>query len=241
MPLLIHGEVTDPRCRYFRPRGGVHRARARTAGRATCRALKIVFEHITTAGAADFVDAAAANVAATITPQHLHHQPQRHVRRRHPPACSIACPSPSARSIASRVRKAATSGSPKFFLGTDSAPHAAKPRKPPAAARASSMRPTPSKAMPTVFDEEGALDRFEGFASEHGPRFYGLPLNDGTVTLERRASRCRRRSKAWCRSRPAKRWAGGKLQKRQVRAHSSRGISGSNDYEPFWELRQSLP
>ena len=84
------------------------------------------------------------------------------------------------------LRAAATSGSPKFFLGTDSAPHARRGARKSACGCAGIFNaPFALESYLAVFDEEGALDRFEGFACEHGPRFYGLPLNEGTVTLER--------------------------------------------------------
>jgi len=86
------------------------------------------------------------------------------------------------------VRRAATSGSPKFFLGTDSAPHARDAKESTCGCAGIFNAPFALESYATVFDQDGALDRLEGFASEHGPRFYGLPLNDGTVTLERRPS-----------------------------------------------------
>jgi dihydroorotase len=84
-----------------------------------------------------------------------------------------------------RCVAAATSGDPRFFLGTDSAPHADAPRKAPAAARAASPRRTRCRCLAHVFEEEGALDRLEGFASLHGPAFYRLPPNEDRITLER--------------------------------------------------------
>ena len=83
------------------------------------------------------------------------------------------------------VRRAATSGSPKFFLGTDSAPHAVERMESACGCAGIFNAPFALETYAAVFEEEGALDRLEGFASEHGPRFYGLPLNRGTVTLER--------------------------------------------------------
>ena len=107
------------------------------------------------------------------------------------------------------VRAAAVSGSPKFFLGTDSAPHARDAKESACGCAGIFNAPFALESYATVFDEEGALDRLEGFASEHGPRFYGLPLNEGTVTLTaRRPAGARRRSTAWSRSMPARRSAG---------------------------------
>ena len=81
--------------------------------------------------------------------------------------------------------EAATSGNPKFFLGTDSAPHAVAAKEAACGCAGIFNAPFALEAYAGVFEAEGALDKFEGFASEHGPRFYGLPLNEGTVTLER--------------------------------------------------------
>nr|MBA2635467.1 dihydroorotase [Sphingomonas sp.] len=86
------------------------------------------------------------------------------------------------------VRKAATSGSPKFFLGTDSAPHAREAKESSCGCAGIFNAGFALESYASVFEEQGALDRFEAFASEHGPRFYGLPLNEGMVTLERAES-----------------------------------------------------
>jgi dihydroorotase len=86
------------------------------------------------------------------------------------------------------VRRAATSGSPKFFLGTDSAPHARHAKESGCGCAGIFNAPYALEAYATVFEEEGAIDRLEAFAAEHGANFYGLPLNEGTVTLERSAS-----------------------------------------------------
>jgi dihydroorotase len=83
------------------------------------------------------------------------------------------------------VRKAATSGSAKFFLGTDSAPHVREAKESGCGCAGIFNAPFALESYAAVFEAEGALDRFEAFASENGPRFYGLPLNEGTVTLER--------------------------------------------------------
>jgi dihydroorotase len=101
------------------------------------------------------------------------------------------------------VRAAAVSGSPKFFLGTDSAPHLREAKESGCGCAGIWNAPHALESYATVFDEEGALDRFEAFASENGPRFYGLPLNDGTVTLERAGkwrcrSACPRQEASWC-------------------------------------------
>uniref|UniRef100_UPI0035CA8545 dihydroorotase n=1 Tax=uncultured Sphingomonas sp. TaxID=158754 RepID=UPI0035CA8545 len=183
MPLLIHGEVTDRDVDIFdrealfveRTLGGLVR---------DFPALKIVLEHITTAEAADFVSAAGANVAATITPQHLHlNRNALFDGGLQPHAFCLPVVKRERHRLA--VRAAAVSGSPSFFLGTDSAPHG-RARKEAACGCAGIFNaPFALESYLAVFEEEGAIDRFEGFASEHGARFYGLPLNDGTVTLER--------------------------------------------------------
>ena len=183
MPLLVHGEVTDPAVDIFdREALFIERVLERLIG--DFPALKIVFEHITTRHAAEFVTAAPATVAATITPHHLH------LSRNalfdgglRPHAYCLPVLKREEHRLA--VRKAATGGSSKFFLGTDSAPHARGAKEAACGCAGIFNAPFALESYAAVFDEEGALDRFAGFASEHGPRFYGLPLNDGTVTLER--------------------------------------------------------
>jgi dihydroorotase len=146
--------------------------------------LKIVFEHITTAEAAVFVAESGSLIGATITPQHL-------IINRNaifdggirPHAYCLPVAKREAHRLA--VRSAAVSGSPKFFLGTDSAPHALERKEAACGCAGIFNAPFALESYATVFEEEGALDRLEAFASENGPRFYGLPLNEGTVTLER--------------------------------------------------------
>ena len=173
-----------PGRRRLRPRGGVHRPRARTGSSRDFPALKIVLEHITTAEAADFVAAAGANVAATITPQHL-------IINRNALFAGGLRPHAYCLPVAKReehrqaIRKAATSGTPNIFLGTDSAPHARDAKEIALRLRRHLQRAFRARKLCRVFEAEGALDKFEAFASEHGARFYGLPLNEGTVTLER--------------------------------------------------------
>ena len=146
--------------------------------------LKIVFEHITTADAAAFVDASGPNVAATITPQHLHiNRNAMFAGGMRPHAYCLPVAKREVHRLA--LRKAATSGSTKYFLGTDSAPHAQSAKESACGCAGIFNAPYALESYVTVFDEEGALDRFEAFACENGPRFYGLPLNEGTITLER--------------------------------------------------------
>ena len=183
MPLLVHGEVTDPDVDVFdREKAFIDRTFSTLVR--DFPALKMVFEHITTADAADFVLACGANVAATVTPQHL-------IINRNALFAGGLRPHAYCLPVAKReehrlaVRRAATAGSPKFFLGTDSAPHAIEKKEANCGCAGIFNAPFALESYLTVFEEEGALDRFEAFASENGPRFYGLPLNDGRVVLER--------------------------------------------------------
>jgi dihydroorotase len=142
------------------------------------------FEHITTAEAAQFVADAPSNIAATITPQHLHiNRNAMLVGGIRPHAYCLPVAKREHHRLA--VRKAATSGSPKFFLGTDSAPHAVHTKENSCGCAGIFNAPFALESYAIAFDQDGALDKLEGFASEHGPNFYGLPLNTGTVTLER--------------------------------------------------------
>jgi dihydroorotase len=183
MPLLIHGEVTDRNVDIF-DREAVFIDRILAPLVCDFPELKIVLEHITTAEAAEFVTASGPRIAATITPQHL-------IINRNAIFDGGVRPHAYCLPVAKRerhrlaVRAAAVSGSPKFFLGTDSAPHAVEAKESSCGCAGIFNAPFALESYATVFDEEGVLDRLEGFASEHGPRFYGLPLNQGTVTLER--------------------------------------------------------
>ena len=183
MPLLVHGEVTDPEVDIF-DREAVFIERVLADLVRDFPALKIVFEHITTADAAAFVESAGPNVAATVTPHHL-------VINRNAIFAGGLRPHAYCLPVAKRerhrlaVRRAATSGSPKFFLGTDSAPHAVSAKESACGCAGIFNAPFALETYAMVFEEEGALDRLEAFASEHGPLFYGLPLNEGQVVLER--------------------------------------------------------
>lgn len=186
MPLLIHGEVTDHDIDIFdREAVFIDRTLAPLVNRLP--QLKIVFEHITTSEAVEFVKSAPDNVGATITPQHLHiNRNAMLVGGIRPHAYCLPVAKREHHRLA--VRAAAVSGSPKFFLGTDSAPHAVHTKEAACGCAGIFNAPYALESYITVFDEEGALDKFEGFASEHGPNFYGLPLNGGTITLERGAT-----------------------------------------------------
>ena len=183
MPLLIHGEVTDPEVDIF-DREKVFIDRIFAGLVRDFPALRMVFEHITTADAADFVLACGPSVAATVTPHHLHiNRNALFAGGIRPHAYCLPVAKREAHRLA--IRRAAASGSPKFFLGTDSAPHAVERKQSACGCAGIFNAPFALESYAAVFEEEGALDRFEAFASENGPRFYGLPLNEGTATLER--------------------------------------------------------
>jgi dihydroorotase len=183
MVLCIHGEVTDPDVDVF-DREAVFIDRVLSRIIREFPDLKIVLEHITTAEAANFVREAVPNVAATITPQHLHlNRNALFAGGLRPHAYCLPVVKREKHRLA--VRAAAVSGSPKFFLGTDSAPHARHAKESGCGCAGIFNAPYALESYATVFEEEGALDKLEGFASEHGARFYGLPLNEGSVTLER--------------------------------------------------------
>jgi dihydroorotase len=183
MVLCVHGEVTDPDIDVF-DREAVFIERILMRVVQDFPALKIVLEHITTAEAADFVLDIGPNVGATVTPQHL-------IINRNAIFAGGLRPHAYCLPVAKReqhrlaVRKAATSGAPNIFLGTDSAPHAREAKESGCGCAGIFNAPFALESYATVFEEDGALDRFEAFASINGPRFYGLPLNEGTVTLER--------------------------------------------------------
>ena len=146
--------------------------------------LKVVLEHITTQQAVQFVGAAGANVAATITPQHLHiNRNAMFAGGIRPHAYCLPVAKREVHRLA--LRAAATSGSAKFFLGTDSAPHSVSAKEAACGCAGIFNAAYALESYVTVFDEEQALDRFEAFASLNGPAFYGLPVNAATITLER--------------------------------------------------------
>lgn len=183
MPLLVHGEVTDRDIDIF-DREAVFIDRVLAPLLKDFPGLKAVFEHITTAEAVAFVEAAGANVAATITPHHLAlNRNAMFDGGIRPHAYCLPVIKRERHRLA--LRAAAVSGSAKFFLGTDSAPHAAPTKEAACGCAGIYNAPYAMESYAKTFAEEGALDKLEGFASEHGPRFYGLPLNTGTVTLDR--------------------------------------------------------
>ena len=184
MPLLVHGEVTDPAIDIF-DREAVFIDRILLKTLADFPALKVVLEHITTRQSADLVLLADfPNLAATITPQHLRlNRNALFEGGLRPHAYCLPVVKREEHRLA--VRKAAVSGSPNVFLGTDSAPHLVGAKESACGCAGLFNAPFAIEAYAQVFDEEGALDRLAAFASENGPRFYGLPLNEGTITLER--------------------------------------------------------
>ncbi|HSG33057.1 MAG TPA: dihydroorotase [Sphingomonadaceae bacterium] len=183
MPLLVHGEVTDPEIDIF-DREAVFIERSLSRIVEDFPALKVVFEHITSDDAVGFVENAGPNVAATITPQHLHINRNAMLSGGiRPHAYCLPVAKRERHRLA--LRRAATSGSPKYFLGTDSAPHAKRLKEAACGCAGIFNAPFALESYATVFEQEGRLENFEAFASENGPNFYGLPLNDGTVTLER--------------------------------------------------------
>jgi dihydroorotase len=183
MPLLIHGEVTDHEVDIF-DREAVFIERILTKVVRDFPQLRIVFEHITTKDAVDFVRDSGPNIAATITPQHLH------INRNAMFAGGIR-PHAYCLPVAKRefhrlaLREAAVSGNPKYFLGTDSAPHDKSAKESACGCAGIFNAPFAMESYAAVFEEEGALDKLEAFASENGPHFYRLPLNEDRVTLER--------------------------------------------------------
>jgi dihydroorotase len=183
MVLCIHGEVTDPDVDIF-DREAVFIDRVLQPLLKDFPRLKVVLEHITTTEAANFVSSAGDNLAATVTPHHLMINRNAIFEGGLRPH-AYCLPVAKRESHRQAIRKAATSGSPKFFLGTDTAPHPVHAKHSACGCAGIFNAPVAVEAYATVFDEEGALDRLEPFASENGPRFYGLPLNEGTVALTR--------------------------------------------------------
>jgi dihydroorotase len=183
LPLLLHGEVTDQAVDVFdRERVFVENTLAGLVR--DYPRLKLVLEHITTREAAEFVAAAGPQVAATITAHHLLMNRnalfQGGVRPHH-----YCLPVLKREVHREALVRAATSGNAKFFLGTDSAPHARHTKETDCGCAGMYTANAGIELYAEVFDQVGALDRLEGFASCHGPVFYGLPRNTGTITLKR--------------------------------------------------------
>ncbi len=185
MPLLVHGEVTDADIDVF-DREAVFIDRVLAPLTHRLPELRIVFEHITTAEAVAFVRDAEPTVAATITPHHLHLSRNALFAgglRPHHYCLPVLKRETHRRALVA----AATSGDPKFFLGTNSAPHAVHAKEAACGCAGVWNAPFALESYAEVFDAAGALDRLEGFASRFGPAFYRLPVNPDTVTLTRAA------------------------------------------------------
>ncbi|TLU66188.1 dihydroorotase [Thalassotalea litorea] len=181
LPLLLHGEVTDSHIDIFdREKEYIERILKPVV--AKFPTLRIVLEHITTKDAVDFVNQAGSNVAATITAHHLL------FNRNHMLVGGIRphyfCLPVLKRNIHQQALiEAATSGSTKFFLGTDSAPHTKEAKENACGCAGSYTAHAAIELYAEVFEQENALDKLEGFASFHGPDFYQLPRNNDSITL----------------------------------------------------------
>jgi len=183
MVLCVHGEVTSADIDIF-DREAVFIERVLVPLHRRLPELKIVFEHLTSSQGVAFVEGTGPNVAATVTPQHLHiNRNAMLVGGIRPHAYCLPVAKREEHRLA--LRRAATSGSAKFFLGTDSAPHAREAKESACGCAGIFNAPFALESYLAVFEEEGALDAFEAFASLNGPAFYGLPVNDGTVTFEK--------------------------------------------------------
>ena len=183
MPLLLHGEVTDAEVDIF-DREAVFIERILGPLVTRIPDLKIVLEHITTANAAEFVEGAGPNIGATVTAHHLAINRTDIFKGGIRP--HLYCLPIAKREVHRQaLRRAVASGSPKFFLGTDTAPHAAHTKETACGCAGIFTAATAIELYAQVFDELGALDKLEAFASLNGPAFYGLPVNEATVTLER--------------------------------------------------------
>ncbi|HEX2332590.1 MAG TPA: dihydroorotase [Burkholderiales bacterium] len=183
MPLLVHGESTDPAIDVFdREQAFIEEVLGPTLERFP--GLKVVLEHITTREAVHYVEVTGPNVAATITAHHLLLNRNAlflgGIRPHH-----YCLPVLKRESHREALVEAATSGNPKFFLGTDSAPHARSAKEAACGCAGIYTAHAAIELYAAAFEEAGALDKLEGFAAVHGAQFYGLPLNPGTITLER--------------------------------------------------------
>ena len=183
MVLCVHGEVVDPQVDIF-DREHVFIDTVLAPLVEDFPALKVVLEHITTKAAVAFVESASASVAATITPQHLLYE------RNHMLVGGIrphlyCLPVLKRREHQEALIQAATSGNPKFFLGTDSAPHLRSQKESACGCAGVYSAHAAIELYTEIFEKAGALDKLEGFASLHGADFYGLPRNTETITLEK--------------------------------------------------------
>ncbi|MCB1461661.1 MAG: dihydroorotase [Nitratireductor sp.] len=184
MPLCVHGEVTDSSIDIF-DREAVFIDRVLDPLRKRIPELKIVMEHVTTKDGVDYVASADKNLAGTITTHHL-------IINRNAILAGGIRPHYYCLPVAKRethrlaLRKAATSGNPRFFLGTDSAPHADPAKEQACGCAGIFTAPNTLSCLAHVFEEDGALDRLEAFVSLNGPACYGLPANETKITLVKR-------------------------------------------------------
>ena len=184
LPLLVHGEVTDPAIDLF-DREAVFIERVLAPLLREHPGLRVVIEHITTADAADFVRAAGENVAATITAHHLIYNRNAIFQGGVRPHW-YCLPVLKRETHRQALVAAATSGSPKFFLGTDSAPHARGAKEAACGCAGCYTAHAALELYAVAFEAAGALDRLEGFASHFRADWYGLSRNATQVTLEKR-------------------------------------------------------
>jgi len=183
LPLCVHGEVTDPAVDIF-DREAVFIDRVLDPVRRATPGLRVVMEHITTSDGVDYVKSAATDLAATITTHHLI------INRNHILVGGIkphyyCLPVAKRESHRLALRAAATSGDVRFFLGTDSAPHVDALKEHACGCAGCFTATNTMSILAHVFEDEGALDRLEGFTSLHGPAYYRLPVNEGRITLTR--------------------------------------------------------
>ena len=188
LPLCIHGEVTTPDVDIF-DREAVFLDTVLAPLLRDLPDLKVTLEHVTTAEGIDFVREAPGDIAGTLTTHHLM------INRNHLLAGGIrphyyCLPVVKRARHQKALRAAATSGNPRFFLGTDSAPHPDGAKLAACGCAGVFSASNTLSCLAHVFEEEGALARLEGFASLHGPARYGLPPNQTTITLEKRADPC---------------------------------------------------
>ena len=185
MPLCVHGEVTDPAVDIF-DREAVFIERVLDPLRARIPDLRIVMEHLTTKDGVDYVKGADRNLAGTITVHHL-------IINRNAILAGGIRPHYYCLPVAKRethrlaLRKAATSGDARFFLGTDSAPHFDPVKEAACGCAGIFTAPNALSCLAHVFEEDGALDQLEGFVSLNGPAYYGLPANQARITLSKQA------------------------------------------------------
>ena len=189
LPLCVHGEVTDPDVDIF-DREAVFIERVLNPLREKVPGLRVVMEHVTTKDGVDYVSGARGEIAATITTHHL-------IINRNALLVGGIRPHYYCLPVAKRehhrqaLRKAATSGNPRFFLGTDSAPHVDPLKECACGCAGIFSAPNTMSCLAHVFEDEGALDRLEAFVSLNGPAFYRRPANSGTIVLERSDSEVR--------------------------------------------------